>query len=82
MSYSDKLRHFPATDPPSVSCNEALREKIQAQVQDYLANGGTITPLTSQDYIHHNNNMKRSELIEYLKKTGYSRRWNNGRSEW
>jgi len=81
-AYSDKLRHFPSTDPPTPSVNHAERERIQSQVQAFLDGGGAITMLTDKDYTPHRINLKRKELVNYLKKKYYKRRWNNGRGEW
>ena len=82
MSDSDKLRHFPATDPPTPASNSAIRVKLCGQIEEFINNGGTITALTNQDYTPHRINMKRPDLVNYLKKKFYKRRWNNGRHEW
>lgn len=44
------LRHFPQTDPPDRLTQDDIRDKIQKQVDEFIASGGQIVELSSQDY--------------------------------
>lgn len=46
---SDKLRHFPESDPaPRNYANDDLRDELADQVAEYLAKGGVITKVGSE----------------------------------
>jgi len=73
MIDSDKMRHFPEYDPPAPSSKSTERDRVAMQMAEYERAGGQITQLTNQDYNRHKVNMKRAELIDYLKQ-GFRRR--------
>jgi hypothetical protein len=77
MIDSINLRHFPELDPTSLSAKDALRAKIKAQIEQYLSTRGAITPLTEKDYTPFRVNMKREDVINYLKTRDIKRRYYN-----
>lgn len=64
---SDKLRHFPAADPPP-ALPRPERIELQAQIDQYLDSGGTITVITHTHITYPDPPRNRRQQIAWQKK--------------
>jgi len=68
MVYSDKMRHFPIADPPTVTAKEKLRQEIARHVENYMANGGEIATLGNPVNMEPVKKRTKRKQIEWLQK--------------
>lgn len=72
---SDKLLHFPATDPPPLSKEEA-RKTLAQHIDEYLAKGGEIQeiPFDESREKHYPVKRDRKSQVNFLRKRMYRSR--------
>ena len=77
MTYSDKLPHFPETDPPQRKSKETLSERIAQQMAEYEARGGTVYQCTDGESACSFWPIRsRQATVNLIKRRDYARRTN------
>jgi len=73
---SDKLIRFGYTEPPDLTTKDEARKTLKQQVDEYLANGGQITPCDDSAGVTIPVWRSRRSHINFMKRRDFQRRKN------